>query len=126
MGDDKVRKGWIANESLIERVKDYKENQGHDSDSEAVRDLVSTGLRENGNPVVSRWFGRVVEGVGFVLLVALLSLMAGFAGIITPMNAALYAVLCLFVGMGLLSWIYFVRVLSGQTSLGAWLRGDEE
>jgi len=116
----------IHDGETAERVAQWKEEHDYESKAQAAKDLAEIGLREQSNPVVSRWFGRVVEGVGFVLLVALLSLMAGFAGIITPMNAALYAVLCLFVGMGLLSWIYFVRVLSGQTSLGAWLRGDGE
>jgi len=125
---EKERKTISASvrQEIHNRVEDYQERNSQENKSDAVKDLIETGLRENSNPVITRWFERVVEGVGFVLLVALLSLMAGFAGIISAMNAALYAVLCLFVAMGLLSWVYFVRVLSGQTSMGAWLRGDEE
>lgn len=67
MAPEKSTVGAKVSPNLEERIEDYQESEGFTNKSDAVRDLIETGLEEHDNPsktvplpVLLLWFGTLL------------------------------------------------------------------
>lgn len=123
MAGNGVTLSYNASEDHKDRVEAHKRNNGHESRSEAILDLVETGLRESNGPIRHSWRESTTTVALHFALIAISVIVLGFTTNIATVSAAVQvAVVFAVVGLGLVGFVEFARVVSGQNELGALLR----
>lgn len=119
-----AEKATIHDSEATHKVEEYQEKRGFESKSKAAKELVEIGFREAEHPTLYRWYERMADVAGLVLVVAVLGLIAGFTGVIDRIDAAYFASASLLFAVSLLALMLVMRVMYGQTELGTLFRGD--
>lgn len=112
--------GFRADKDLQERIQSYRERYGHDNQSEAVEELAEIGLREAKSPILYRLKDRVIEGAWYLALLGLVAVVAGhLTDVLAPADSILLAAVLLAVAAGLIAGLELLRVVNGQSEVGA-------
>ncbi len=111
-----------CDEDLRERVDDYAEAAGYPSRSQALEQLIQTGLREEESPLGARARDQAVQWAGLLTIGALVLAVVGVASPV-PMRWAWPTTLAL-VGASavILGVLEFARLVAGQSQLGQQVR----
>jgi len=124
MAADRQTLGFNADDTIQDRVDEFKEREDYDHRSEALEQLVRVGLRETRSPILYRLKEEVVDWAGWLGLTALIAVVAG---ITTPVLAVTHglmiATVLIAVATGLLALVELLRVLRGESELGEHLHG---
>jgi len=108
-----------ADDDFTERVEHYRERAGKESRTEAIKDLVEVGLREQSNPLLYRLKDRVLEWVNLLAMTAIVMFVVGVTtDIITATNGVIGAFFALFLASGLLAAYELVRAVGGMNEMG--------
>lgn len=112
-----------ADEQTRADVEAHMARNGFDSLSDATRDLVETGLRESNGPILHTWRESTSQVALHFALIAISVLVLGFATDIATVSAAIQvAIVFAVVGIGLIGFVEFARVVKGQNELGSQIR----
>lgn len=112
--------GFRADEDLQERIQSHKERYGYDTKSETVEQLAEIGLREAKNPILYRMKDRVIEGSWYLALLAIVVVVAGhLTTVLSPGHSIMLAAVLLAVSAALIACLSLVRMINGQSELGA-------
>jgi len=110
------------NDRTGEAIETFAEREGV-SKTEAIEQLVQTGLREQNHPVASRLKGRVADWISLLGISAILVTIAGATtGVFAFSRAALFAVTAVIFAVGLLAVFEVVRFLDGTSPVGDHVR----
>lgn len=112
-----------ADESLRGAVEDYQDRMGKDTLSDATKELVEVGLREQRNPIVWRFKDRVIEWVSLLSIssVVVFALGAG-TRIFTFVEGFRAAILMLMLAAVLLACFETARIIAGMNEVGVRVR----
>jgi hypothetical protein len=112
-----------ADENLRGRVSSYVDEYGHDNRSEALRELVEVGLREQRSPILWRAKNRVVEWVNLMALAAVLVFALGTTtSLLSFVDGVIAALYILLLATALLASYEVARAAAGANGLGTELR----
>lgn len=114
--------GFRAGPALQDAIEDYGDRRGLDK-SDALRELVEVGLREQRHPWLWRFKDRVIEWVNLLSISAVLVLALGLTTrLVTWIDGVIAAFFMLALATCLLGGFEVARVLSGSNERGVWLR----
>ncbi len=112
-----------ADDELREAVEDYQQREALDSRSDATRELVEVGLREQQNPLLWRSKDRVVEWINLLSISAVVVFALGAATELFALaQGVLAALVLLSLACVLLAAYEFVRVVAGINEVGVRVR----
>lgn len=128
MATDKQTVSFRAGKQTRDRITAYMESKGYDQQSDAVKELVDVGLREQRSPLVYRMKDRVVDWASWLLMMAVMVLIAGATTAAVPLPGAYkFSVATASVAVGMLGVYELVRFVGGMNEIGAgiraWVRG---
>jgi type IV secretory pathway TrbD component len=119
--------GFRADEDLQERIETYGSEQGYDKQSEAVEDLVKTGLREKRQPLLYRAKGSASSIALGLTIAAVVAVVLGFVTTLWTIGQGVVIALVLIASASAtLMLVELPRMVSGQNHLGARLLGGEK
>lgn len=117
-GDSEIL-SFRADESTREQVQRFMDQRGHESQSDATRELVEVGLREATGPVLHNWRESTTTVALYFACTAVTILIIGYATTIATIAAAVQVALAFVtVGVALVGLVELARVLTGQNELG--------
>lgn len=108
-----------ADDDLEEQVEDYQERYGFGNRSEATRNLVEVGLREQQSPIVWRFKDRVVEWINLLSISAVVVFLIGATTSIYRVEEGIIAAFAMLtMASVLLAGFEFARVIAGMNEVG--------
>lgn len=112
-----------ADNGLREGVEEYQDREGFEHLSDATRELVEVGLREQRNPLVYRVKTKMVEWVSLLSISAVVVFALGAGtGIMTMVDGIRAAMLLITLSAVLLAVFESARVVAGMNVVGVRLR----
>lgn len=115
-----------VDDDVRERVDAYRESQGYNDRSEAVRDILDAGLREMEGPVSEHVRDMAFDAAYHLTLIAVVVVVLGFwPGVIGAVNAVMIALVVMTVAMAPVAALEVVRAIAGQSKVGEGLRGEQ-
>lgn len=119
MASSKQTVSFKAEPVDVEKIDAYAEREGYEHRSDAAKELVETGLREQSNPLVWRWKHRVVDWAGILGIAAIIVFLAGGAtSVISVRDGAVLSLTFVSVAVLLLAGFEVVRVVLGINEVG--------
>jgi hypothetical protein len=113
--------GFRADEELSQEIEAYAAR--HDNATEALKRLVRVGLREERNPLLSRWREQVINWAGMLSVFAVVFLAGGLvAPGVTPRTGYLMSIVLVTLAGGMVALIEVARVVTGQSAIGQSIR----
>ena len=112
-----------ADEEFRERVERYEERAGKASRTDAIKELVDVGLREQERPLLYRAKDRVVEWVHLLSIIGVALFVLGVTtDLVTATDGLIAAVFSLGLAAALLAGYELARALAGSNEVGVRLR----
>jgi len=123
MASDTKTVGFNADSAMRREITAYQDEHSHDNRSDAVKELVEVGLREQSNPILYRMKDRVIDWASILTIAAVIVVVAGGTTGTIPMGDAIPFAMGMFLtGVALLAGYEVLRLLWGTNAVGAWLR----
>lgn len=112
-----------ADEELRDAVEDYQKREGMEHLSDATKDLVQVGLREQRSPILARCKDRVVEWANLLVVAGLVLFTLAVVTRLVPFaQGTLAAVVLLLMASMLLAANEIVRAVAGVNEVGVRVR----
>jgi len=112
-----------VDERTRERVEEFKDRQGYEHLSDAGKQLVEVGLREQRNPLVWRAKSHVVDWANHLLVSAVVVAAVGLTTrLFAPAQGLLAAVVLLTSAAMLLAGLEVARGIAGANEIGVQVR----
>lgn len=110
----------------IQQLEALQEARGYDDRSDAVKDVLRSGLREERGPLPGRVKALALDGAYHLTLVAVTVIVIGFAtALLSPGHATAIALVMEIVALAPVAAVETLRTMSGQSELSAVFGGDE-
>lgn len=123
MSENTETVSFSATEDLHGRIEAYQDDGDFDNRSNAIRDLIETGLREQSSPILWRAKDRVVDWASILAIAAIVVFISGATTSALPFTSALKFSFSLFVvAVLMLAGFETARMLAGTNSMGVWVR----
>jgi len=120
---DKQTVGARVEEDIVEGLNAVQDDEGHSDRSDAVRDVLRTGIREKRGPVSQRWRDMSMSAAFHLTLLAVLLVVIGFGTqMLTPGRATAIAMVTVTVAIAPIAALELWRLVAGQAELD----GDSE
>jgi hypothetical protein len=117
--------GFRADEATKDAIDDFKDRHGYDNRSDAIIDLVKTGLREQKTPLLYNLGETAISAAQYLMIAALVVIVIGAspAGFGTAHGMWIGAALVC-VAAFILAIVELLKAINGQSAIGSLLRGD--
>jgi len=109
-----------VDDDLAGKIDDYQTRAGFDNRSDALEDLLRTGLRESRSPILARWREKCIEWAGLLGVFAMVFLAGGVATpAVTARTGYLMSIVLIAIGIGLLGMLELARLFTGQSAIAS-------
>lgn len=123
MGTEKQTIGFRADEDLRSQVEAYKEANGFDEKSDAVRELMEVGLREAQGPLLYRAKEYSIDAAYHLVLLAVVIMVSGLTTeLLPPAGALQIGIVLIVVAVCFVAIVEFARTLTGRNEIAAAFR----
>jgi len=110
--------GARVEEDIVDGLKTVQEAEGHTDRSDAVRDVLRTGIREKRGPVSQHWRDFALSAAYQLSLLATVLVVLGFATqMLTPWRATAIAMVMVTIALVPVATVELVRILRGQSEM---------
>lgn len=114
---DKI--GFRASDEFQQRVEDYADSHGHENRTDALKELVDVGLREQQSPMLYRAKDRVAEWVNLLSFAAVLMfVISATTRIVAVTDGIIASFFMLALACVLLAGFELLRTFDGANGLG--------
>lgn len=115
---EKQTVGARVEEDIVDGLEAVESQEGYEDRSDAVRDVLRTGIREKRGPVAQNWRDIAHSAAYHLTLVAVLLVVVGFGtSMLTPARATALALVTITVAIAPIAALELWRLVSGQAAL---------
>lgn len=112
-----------VDQSLRERVEEFKDSEGFEHLSQAGQELVEVGLRERQHPVIWRAKDRIVDWANtLVVMAAVVATLGATTGMYRTVEGVLAGIVLLALSSMLLASLEVARGVAGMNPMGLRVR----
>lgn len=108
---------------LAERIDNYTERYNFDTQSDALRSLVESGLREHKTPLLDGWQDHAIQSAHYLMVAAVVAVVFGLSPAVMDASTGMWiGGILVLTGVSALSVVELARAATGVGHVRAFIR----